>query len=243
MVPPSSVKIPRVPTYLMCDHCSFAYGTITLSRQAFQPVPLLQQSSATPRSLAATKGISIDFFSCRYLDVSVPCVRFTWTIHSSMDDGNRLPVPDGFPHSDIPGLTVVRHLPRTYRSPPRPSSPLAAKASTTHAYSLDHITPDSQLPRLQDNPEPNVTSIIVLTINTQSQRSAALHVKQNKLANKHTHVNHALVQISVANLIQPLITKSRTGGQLISNYELLKNSAKAPSGSRYTDRKTTVPRE
>ena len=30
---------------------------------------------ANPRSLAATYGISIDFFSCRYLDVSVPCVR------------------------------------------------------------------------------------------------------------------------------------------------------------------------
>lgn len=30
---------------------------------------------ASPRSLAATYGISIDFFSCRYLDVSVPCVR------------------------------------------------------------------------------------------------------------------------------------------------------------------------
>ena len=43
-------------------------------------------------------------------------------------------------------------------------------------------------------------------------------------------LNHALVQISVANLIQPLITKSRTGGQLISNYELLKNSTKTPSG-------------
>jgi hypothetical protein len=29
---------------------------------------------ATPRSLAATKGISFDFFSYRYLDVSVPYV-------------------------------------------------------------------------------------------------------------------------------------------------------------------------
>ena len=29
---------------------------------------------APPLSLAATYGISVDFFSCRYLDVSVPCV-------------------------------------------------------------------------------------------------------------------------------------------------------------------------
>ncbi len=32
-------------------------------------------SSAGPRSLAATRGISIDFFSSGYLDVSVPRVR------------------------------------------------------------------------------------------------------------------------------------------------------------------------
>ena len=31
---------------------------------------------ANPRSLAATGGISIDFFSCGYLDVSVPRVCF-----------------------------------------------------------------------------------------------------------------------------------------------------------------------
>jgi hypothetical protein len=76
MVPPSSVKIPRVPTYLICEMRSFVYGAITLSRQAFQLVPLPLISSAFPRSLAATEGISIDFFSYRYLDVSVPCVNF-----------------------------------------------------------------------------------------------------------------------------------------------------------------------
>ena len=53
-------------------------------------------------------------------------------------------------------------------------------------------------------------------------------------------LNHALVQISVANLIQPLITKSRTGGQLISNYELLKNSASAPSDPGYAEHRKTV---
>ncbi len=30
---------------------------------------------ASPLSLAATYGVSVDFLSCRYLDVSVPCVR------------------------------------------------------------------------------------------------------------------------------------------------------------------------
>ena len=69
----------------------FAYGVITLYDGTFQSLllPIINPMSgphnpsftvvmlvwATPRSLAATDGISIDFFSCRYLDVSVPCVR------------------------------------------------------------------------------------------------------------------------------------------------------------------------
>jgi hypothetical protein len=81
---------------------------------------------AFPPSLAATDGVSFDFLSCRYLDVSVPCVCFTWPMHSARDDRNWLPSPAGLPHSDIPGLTDARLLPRAYRSLPRPSSPLDA---------------------------------------------------------------------------------------------------------------------
>ncbi len=36
----------------------------------------------------------------------------------------------GFPHSEIPGSKVGQHLTRAYRSRPRPSSALGAKAST-----------------------------------------------------------------------------------------------------------------
>ena len=69
----------------------FAYGAITLYDGTFQSLllPITNPMSgphnpkatvvalvwANPRSLAATDGISIDFFSYRYLDVSVPCVR------------------------------------------------------------------------------------------------------------------------------------------------------------------------
>ena len=42
-----------------------------------------------------------------------------------------------FPHSEIPGSKVGQHLPETYRSRPRPSSALGAKASTVCSYSLD----------------------------------------------------------------------------------------------------------
>ena len=55
----------------------------------------------------------------------------------------------GLPHSEISGSQVVCHLPEAYRRLQRPSSPLAAKASTVYALSLDHITQNSHtsLPR------------------------------------------------------------------------------------------------
>jgi hypothetical protein len=42
-----------------------------------------------------------------------------------------------FPHSEIAGSKVGQHLPRAYRSRPRPSSALGAKASTVRSCSLD----------------------------------------------------------------------------------------------------------
>ena len=42
----------------------------------------------------------------------------------------------GFPHSEIHGYNVCRRLPVTYRSLPRPSSALGAKASTLCPYYL-----------------------------------------------------------------------------------------------------------
>ena len=51
------------------------YGVITHYDQAFHPVPLSPHQSAGPRSLVATRGVSIDFFSSGYLDISVPRVR------------------------------------------------------------------------------------------------------------------------------------------------------------------------
>src|SRR5579885_111927 len=45
----------------------------------------------------------------------------------------------GFPHSEIPGSKVGQHLTRAYRSRPRPSSALGAKASTVCPSSLDSL--------------------------------------------------------------------------------------------------------
>ena len=51
---------------------------------------------AIPASLATTKGITFVFFSCGYLDVSVPHVCF---LHCKMTGLQ----PDGLPHSEISG--------------------------------------------------------------------------------------------------------------------------------------------
>ena len=90
---------------------------------------------AAPRSLVATEGISVDFFSSGYLDISVPRVRLR-TLWIQM----RIPLESGgFPHSEIPGSKPVSRLPEAYRKLQRPSSPLAAKASTECTFMLDHI--------------------------------------------------------------------------------------------------------
>ncbi len=56
----------------------------------------------------------------------------------------------GFPHSEILGSKPVCRLPEAYRRLPRLSSPVAAKASTMCAYSLDHITPSGLLEAIRN---------------------------------------------------------------------------------------------
>ena len=89
--------------------------------------------SAGPISLAATLGVSVDFLSCRYLDVSVPYVRFfTLCIYAKMTITGRVP-PFRYPR-----IIAYSQLPAAFRSVSRLSSPLIAKASTKCPYlSLD----------------------------------------------------------------------------------------------------------
>ena len=66
------------PTHRAHSTCAFVYGAVTLYRAPFQTLPLthmLIQALGSSRSLAATGGVSVDFFSSGYLDVSVPPVR------------------------------------------------------------------------------------------------------------------------------------------------------------------------
>ena len=62
-----------------------------------------------PLSLATTRGISVDFFSSPYLDVSVREVpRVTLWIHVTLRGSS----PRGFPHSEICGSTFVCNSPQ-----------------------------------------------------------------------------------------------------------------------------------
>ena len=98
MGPADSDRISRVPPYsgLCYEVFTYMYGIFTLYDQVFQNVPFriilhMMQSYyptnaetivvwAVPRSLAATGGITVVLFSCRYLDVSVPCVCLPYGI-------------------------------------------------------------------------------------------------------------------------------------------------------------------
>jgi hypothetical protein len=51
-------------------------------------------------------------------------------MYSPVDLGGLLRAAQGFPHSDIPGYNACTRLPEAYRSVPRPSSALDAKAFT-----------------------------------------------------------------------------------------------------------------
>ena len=82
---------------------------------------------ANPLSLAATRGITIVFFSWGYLDVSVLPVRLriapdTWP-------SARWVAPFGYPRIDS-----CLPIPAAFRSLPRPSSPIGPKASPVRPF-------------------------------------------------------------------------------------------------------------
>ena len=77
MVPPCSDKVSRAPSYSKINALSTCTGLspiiVNLSR-LFQFLSV--HRLASPRSLATTSGVSFDFLSSGYLDVSIPRVRF-----------------------------------------------------------------------------------------------------------------------------------------------------------------------
>ena len=125
MVPPHSLRIPRVRRYSgYCRFpCRFAYEALTLSCRASHPVRLQRRITYAvhtpmvflppvwplPLSLATTRRISFDFSSSGYLDVSVPRVpRITLWIHVTLHGSS----PWGFPHSEICGSKLICSSPQ-----------------------------------------------------------------------------------------------------------------------------------
>ncbi len=126
MGPADSRGISRVPRYSGTawsgDH-GFAYGALTLCGRPFQGRSATVISSrrrrpyypgrglktapvwALARSLAATGAIVVTFFSCGYLDVSVPRVRPALKRRGGI-------AAAGLPHSEIRGSQGICPSPR-----------------------------------------------------------------------------------------------------------------------------------
>ena len=145
MVSPCSDRISRVPPY--------SRTIMTLTRTGLSPATAVLSRTFRfnhychwpgPRSLATTCGVSVDVLSCRYLDVSVPCVRFLHPILfrcryliTMLGNLSRTEAQLRFskhlrwvsPFGD-PWIKAHSQLPTAYRSVSRPSSPVHAKAST-----------------------------------------------------------------------------------------------------------------
>ena len=98
------------------------------------PGKLLLPVWPLPRSLATTGGISVDFSSSPYLDVSVQAVPHLRLFYSTQVDGVLLRRVSPFGNLRI--YSYLR-LPEAYRSLSRPSSAPDAKAFPLRSYQLD----------------------------------------------------------------------------------------------------------
>ena len=141
MVPPVSHGVSRVPRYsgsslayigfrLRVSHplwMAFPYHSANLVSRCAGPQPQRINPLVwpLPRSLATTSGISVDFSSSPYLDVSVQAVPYLRLFYSTQVDRVLLCRVSPFGNS---GIKAYVQLPQTYRSLSRPSSALDAKA-------------------------------------------------------------------------------------------------------------------
>jgi hypothetical protein len=108
MVLPYSDRVSRVPPYSRTYKLFTATGLspcIAEFPNSFAFLPISHWPS--PRSLATTNGVSVDFFSSGYLDVSVPQVRLT-NLCIQLEITTEVV---GLPHSEIVGSKLIRSSP------------------------------------------------------------------------------------------------------------------------------------
>ena len=141
MVPPVSHRVPRVRRYsgyslirigfrIQDSHLlwlAFPCHSSNLSYRYVSPQPRRINPSVwpLPRSLATTCGISVDFSSSPYLDVSVQAVTYVHLFYSVHVDGGLLRQVAPFGNLRVNGYLL---LTAAYRSLSRPSSAPDAKA-------------------------------------------------------------------------------------------------------------------
>ena len=109
--------------------------TLKVLNAVLTPSVLLLSVWPLPRSLATTKGISVDVFSSPYLDVSVQAVPsvYLWIQYTVTGLDSSRVSPFGYPR-----ITACFRLPVAFRRSLRPSSAPSAKASPLRSCSLDH---------------------------------------------------------------------------------------------------------
>ena len=150
MVPPVSHRVSRVPWYSGSSPLEIDFRLLGSHRlwQAFpglsanqfplldcpQPQRINPLVWPLPRSLATTSGISVDFSSSPYLDVSVQAVPHLRLFDSTQVDRVLLCRVSPFGNLRINGHL---HLPEAYRSLSRPSSAPDAKAFPLRSFALD----------------------------------------------------------------------------------------------------------
>ena len=147
MVPPVSHGVSRVPRYsgtrltgfgfhLRGCHplwLAFPYHSVNLSCRCVGPQPrwINPPVCPLPRSLATTSGISVDFSSSPYLDVSVQAVPHLRLFDSTQAD--RVLLCRVSPFGNLRVKAYVQ-LTEAYRSLSRPSSAPDAKAFPLRSY-------------------------------------------------------------------------------------------------------------
>ena len=117
---------------------AFPYRSANLSHRCVSPQPrrINPPVCPLPRSLATTCGISVDFSSSPYLDVSVQAVPFLRLFDSTQDTGVLLQWVSPFGNLRI---EAYLQLPEAYRSLSRPSSAPDAKAFPLRSLQLDLV--------------------------------------------------------------------------------------------------------
>ncbi len=148
MVPPASHRVSRVPRYsgssplrnrfrIHDSHILWsAFPDCSSNNFSLFDCPQPQRINPLvwpplPRSLATTSGISVDFSSSPYLDVSVQAVPYVHLFDSMHVDRVLLCRVSPFGNLRINGYL---HLPEAYRSLSRPSSAPDAKAFPLRSY-------------------------------------------------------------------------------------------------------------